>query len=73
MTTTQNKQMDYLNKMEMRETMGSPYTFHSECKDCGTTRTHHSCEGARCFIKLHEGHRTWIETAGRVHSLTARG
>jgi len=71
MTNTQNKQLDYLRRSEMREAMGSPYTFYSTCKDCDVSHTHHSCEGARCFIKLHEGHRTWIESGGRVKPQTA--
>ena len=72
LTPRQEKQLEYLRRLEPREELGSPYVFWADCKDCNTGKEFHSCEGCRCFILNHRGHRTWITNGGRVNPLTYR-
>jgi hypothetical protein len=65
LTKTQEKQIDFLNKMELthwsERSLSAVVHHYASCKDCGEYLTLGSAEGCRCFVLNHAGHRTWID------------
>jgi hypothetical protein len=70
LTERQQKQIAYLQRLEPYEDLRSIHTFWVDCKDCNEGKELHSCEGVRCFILNHSGHRTWVTNGGKINPLT---
>lgn len=68
-TPTQKKQLNYLDKMllkEMRVGVGSVATYTVTCKECNAKVQTHVVENAIKFVNAHEGHSTWVSNSGFV-------
>ena len=67
-TTLQQKQLDFLEKIERREELYRQPQLSCSCNDCGpqVDGVFSSADGARTFIKIHWGHRTWVQHLGTI-------
>ena len=61
-TSTQEKQIQFLNKMEPRETLTSGRKYFYECKTCGIEKECNAACTVRDFLFQHIGHKTWVQT-----------
>jgi len=68
-TARQERQLQFLERMEPHERLGYPPTYWVDCRTCKVGREFHSVEGARSFIKNHKGHDTWLKYGGTVDAL----
>lgn len=64
MTSTQRKQVAYLERMNEREIRfgGWRTSYSCSCRTCGEGKHFGAAESARRWVERHEGHRTWIDT-----------
>jgi hypothetical protein len=61
-TSIQQKQMQFLQKMEPHETLTSGRKYFYDCETCNE---HKECNAACTvidFLYQHVGHKTWVKT-----------
>jgi hypothetical protein len=68
-TARQERQLQFLERMEPHERLGYPPTYWLDCRTCNLGKEFHSVEGARSFIKNHKGHDTWLKYGSTVDAL----
>ncbi len=66
-TKTQQKQLDFLERLEPYESIGKLSKFLADCRTCKLGKEFSSCDGTRAFINNHRGHKTWIKYLGKVN------
>jgi hypothetical protein len=73
-TDRQKKQLEFMRRLEMRETLSSPYTFEVTCHTCGEHKgPYHAACSVISFLSQHVGCNTWIDNFGQSNPLTWKG
>lgn len=61
-TVSQEKTLEFLDKMESRESLGDDRVYSCLCKTCNTTEILHSAGTVSAlFMPKHIGHKTWVK------------
>jgi len=70
MTSTQEKQIRFLEKLEPFETLGNIRDINLHCYTCKEDLMCHAADTAKRFIRTHENHKTWVEAGKNYNPLT---
>lgn len=61
-TDTQEKQLEFLDKMDAKESLGSNRQYLCVCKTCEKAETMHAAGTVSAlWLPEHIGHKTWIK------------
>lgn len=61
-TATQEKTLEFLDRMESKEVLGDSRTYSCVCKTCDVREVLHSAGTVSAlFMTQHAGHITWVK------------